>query len=72
MTYKVISETLLSEILGSYETFGTAVFDSSNNQVMKISDISTDCDKVLDIAKKCNDGNLDEIHLLNVIEDSFV
>lgn len=72
MTYMVISETLSSEILGHYETFGIAAFDESDNQVMKISDISIDRDKVLDIAQKCNECNLDAIHLLNVIEDSLV
>lgn len=72
MTYKVICETLSSEIIGHYETFGVAVFDSADNQVMKISDVSTDRDKVLDIVQKCNDGKLDAIHLLNVIEDSLV
>ena len=68
--YIPVKESLFSQELGSYCSFGMEVIE---NGVLhsKISDVSTDENFVAALARKCTAGELDPVHLPDVIEDSL-
>ena len=66
--YLPIKEILFTQELGQYCTYGIEVLERGVLH-SKISDISTDKNFVADLARRCTLGQLDPIHLLDVIED---
>ena len=68
MKYKLIKEHLFHPELGSYTTYGIAVYDGKH-LVRKISDVSTDKHRVRKLCRLCNRLRLDLEQLTDVIED---
>ena len=63
-------ELICSHDLGEYESFGISVL--KNNTVLSyVSDVSVDEQFILELAQRCTSGQLDPIHLYDVIEDSL-
>lgn len=69
-SYIPVKEDLFSRELGHYISFGIEALEHGS-LCRRISDISTDEDFVAALARKCTSGQLDPIHLLDVIEDSL-
>ena len=72
--YALISEKLFSSELGRYRSFGIRAFQKTEcgwREVAFVSDVSTDRAAVEQLARRCTDGQLDPIHLLDVVEDAL-
>ena len=61
-------ETCYDDDIGRYVTYGITV-RCDGEEVLSISDISTDKEKVERLAKLCNDNQLSICHIYDVIED---
>lgn len=70
-TYIPVREDLISPELGHYSSFEMEVLDKGTLS-SKVSDISTDESLVTVLTQRCTAGQLDPIHLFNVIEDMLV
>lgn len=69
--YVPFEESLQSDELGSYISFGIKAVDSSNRITTSVSDVSTDEAFVADLCNRCTLQQLNPIHLLDVIEDNI-
>ena len=72
--YALISEKLFSSELGRYRLFGIRAFQKTEcewREVAFVSDVSTDRAAVEQLARRCTEGQLDPIHLLDVVEDAL-
>ncbi len=69
--YIPFRESLYSDEIGSYISFGIKVFDSSGKEIASVSDVSADEAFVTALCKKCTLYRLQPIHLLDVIEDNL-
>ncbi len=72
--YALISEQLFSSELGHYRSFGIRAFQKTEcgwREVAFVSDVSTDRAAVEQLARRCTEGQLDPIHLLDVVEDAL-
>lgn len=72
--YALISEKLFSSELGHYRSFGIRAFQKTEcgwREVAFVSDVSTDRAAVEQLARRCTEGQLDPIHLLDVVEDAL-
>lgn len=67
--YLMFQETLFTNDLGEYSSFGIKVLDSDNNEIFSVSDVSVDECLVNTLCYDCNENFLEPIHLLDVIED---
>lgn len=67
--YLPFQESKYSEASGNYIAFGIKVFDSLNNEIFSVSDISLDHEFVQKLCADCNDSLLEPVHLCDVIED---
>ena len=67
--YLPIREAHYSDDLGRYISFGIKAVDSRNNVILFISDVSVNESLVNSICIDCTKGELNPIHLLDVIED---
>lgn len=68
--YALISEKLFSSELGRYRSFGIRAFQKTEcgwREVAFVSDVSTDRAAVEQLARRCTEGQLDPIHLLDVV-----
>ena len=73
--YISVSEELSSPILGQYHSFGIAAQQEVAGQwqvVCKVSDVSTDPVFVENLAARCTAGQLEPVHLLDIIEDALI
>ena len=70
LIYIPVKETLYSQELGHYCSFGIEVIEQGSLR-LKVADISTDGDFVAELVQRCSVGQLDPIHLYDVIEDSL-
>lgn len=73
--YISVSEELSSPILGQYHSFGIAAQKEVAGHwqvVCQVSDISTDPIFVENLAARCTAGQLEPVHLLDVIEDALI
>ena len=70
-SYEVVKETVTSEFLEKYITYGIKV-TRNGSLIELISDISTDRQKAERLASLCNDGQLHPIHIYDIIEDFLV
>ena len=68
--YSVICESLISEEGIEYTTYG--ILTSVGGEDIVISDITTDREALEDLVNRCNLGELDVIHLYDVVEDFLV
>ena len=66
-TYCVTSETFWHEDIGDYISHG--IIASSENNTITISDISVDRERVENLARKCNENDLEICHFHDVVED---
>ena len=62
------SETIYDEDIGSYVSYGITV-RCDGEEILTISDVSTDRKKVERLAELCNDKGLSVCHIYDVIED---
>ena len=73
--YISVSEELSSPILGQYHSFGIAAQEEVAGhwrQICQVSDVSTDPIFVENLAARCTAGQLEPVHLLDVIEDALI
>ena len=63
-------EELKSDELGTYTTYGVKVFENES-EVKYISDVSLDKHFVSELCRKCTEGQLEPIHLMDIIEDNI-
>ena len=73
--YISVSEELSSPILGQYHSFGIAAQQEVAGHwqvVCKVSDVSTDPIFVENLAARCTAGQLEPVHLLDIIEDALI
>lgn len=68
--YIPVKESLCSQELGRCFSFGIEV-QEQGLPCLKVADISTDESFVAKLARRCTSGQLDPIHLFDVIEDSL-
>lgn len=69
--YISYKEVLYSDEFGYYVTFGIRVIDSERGEICSVSDVSLDKEFVNRLCFDCTDGQLDPIHLMDVIEDNI-
>ena len=67
--YISVSEELSSPYLGRYRSFGIA---GHWQVVCKVSDVSTDPVFVENLAARCTAGQLEPVHLMDIIEDALI
>lgn len=70
--YTHFKEHLFSDYIGNYDTFGIKVFQKTDGEmqcISSISDVSIDSDLTELIAQECTQGQLDPIHLFDVVSD---
>ena len=66
--YVPIQQTIKSEDLGTYISYGISV-RAVEDEIIRVSDVSTEYDTVARLAQRCTENELDPIHLGEVIED---
>ena len=66
--YEAVRHTAISEEIGDYVTYGIRVSEGGR-ELSFTADVSTDRETVERLAANCTDGQLDPIHLGDVIED---
>lgn len=54
---------------GAYTTYGIRVLDYEQKELLAISDISLDEQRVVSLCQLCNQEKLDILHIMDVIED---
>ena len=72
--YALISEKLFSSELGHYRSFGIRAFQKTEcgwREVAFVADVATARATVKQLARRCTEGQLDPIHLLDVVEDAL-
>lgn len=69
--YVPVQEPLKDEDGNGYVSYGISI-RSVEDELAFVSDISTDFDKVRQLADLCTEQELDPIHLNDVIEDFLV
>lgn len=70
--YNIFVEVLKNEDSDAYTAYGICVCSMENNQrkeVLKVSDVSTDKEKVDNLVDLCNKEQLEPVHIYDVIED---
>ena len=66
--YEAVRHTAISEEIGNYVTYGIRVSEDGF-ELGFTPDVSTDMETVVRLAANCTAGQLDPIHLGDVIED---
>ena len=72
--YQLIKEEFFHEDIGRYTSFGIRVIYATYGvycELMRISDISADKERVLSLADLCTKSQLSPIHIFDVVSDSF-
>lgn len=69
--YLPFAESLRSDELGAYRSFGIKAADGDGRGIMSVSDVSLDRDFVAELCRKCTDCGLDPVHLQDVIDDNI-
>lgn len=67
--YRLFNETLNSSEIGEYKTTGIMVLDENENELIKMSDVSTNEDDVKKVVDLCNQEQVEPIHLYDILED---
>ena len=67
--YRLFNETLNSSENGEYKTTGIMVLDENENELIKMSDVSTNEDDVKKVVDLCNQEQVEPIHLYDILED---
>lgn len=66
--YIMVEERLSHPNLGEYLSFGIAAL-KNGEQIILVSDISTNKNDVLKLAERCSKEKLSPVHLYDVVED---
>jgi len=66
--YIMVEERLNHPNLGEYLSFGIAAL-KNGEQIILVSDISTNKNDVLKLAERCSKEKLSPVHLYDVVED---
>ena len=66
--YIMVEERLNDPNLGEYLSFGIAAL-KNGEQIILVSDISTNKNDVLKLAERCSKEKLSPVHLYDVVED---
>lgn len=66
--YSVLEENFTSEEGIEYKGYGIRIDDTDGNAFV-ISDVTDDSDALAALVEHCNDGELDTIHIYDVVED---
>lgn len=69
--YVPIKESLYSDELGSYISFGIKAVDLLGRDVTSVSDVSTNEAFITELCNLCTQEQLLPVHLLDVIEDNI-
>ena len=67
-SYEAVAQTLTADELGTYLTYGIRV-SLAERELAFVSDVTADRREIETLVKLCNDGQLDPVHLNDVIED---
>lgn len=67
--YRLFNETLNSSEIGEYKATGIMVLDENENELIKMSDVSTNEDDVKKVVDLCNQEQVEPIHLYDILED---
>lgn len=68
--YSLVEQFLSAPDIGSYQTFGIQVWQG-NTMVALISDVSPDRALVERLAAQCTNGQLEPVHILDVVHNSI-
>lgn len=74
VVYQVVKETLRSQEIGTYQTFGVGAYRSCQERLKRValvSDVFLEQEAAERFVKRCNQLQLDPSHLLDVIEDAL-
>ena len=72
LEYHTVKEILATEEIGTYTTYGIIGIETiDDNVTVFVPDVSSDRTFVEELAKKCTEGCLSPIHLIDVIEDEI-
>ncbi|MBQ8850428.1 MAG: hypothetical protein IJ011_08875 [Clostridia bacterium] len=66
--YEAVREELYSDEIGEYTAYGIAVY-LGNTRVEFISDLTNDQGEICSLVNKCNENQLDAVHVYDVVED---
>ena len=67
--YFPTTQNLSDEDLGTYTTYGVTVQDDEKKTILSISDVSPNKQFVIELCERCNQFQLDPIHLSDLIYD---
>lgn len=67
--YRMVKEELYLEECGSYHSYGIRVENEKGEVLDMVSDISTEQDAVSELTARCLHGELDPVHLRDVVTD---
>ena len=68
--YVTFKERFFSDDLGCYTSFGIKAIDTSNNDVLTVSDVSVNEAFVNELCRSFNLYQLDPIHLSDALDDA--
>ncbi len=71
LRYIPVPNNYESDALGEYISFDIHIINEDNDILLSISDVSTNENLVSDLCNLCNAGQLDPIHIYDVIEDTI-
>ena len=74
VTYCALKDNFEDDTLGSYSSFGIAVYTEENSikkRIIYIPDVFTEENRAAILVNKCNILSLDPEHLLDVIYDNL-
>lgn len=67
--YIPFKEILHSDEFGNYISFGIKVINNCENELLSVSDVTPDEQLAVSLCNECTQGQLDPIHLYDVIDD---
>ena len=67
--YVPTKQRLTTDDLGTYTTYGVIVQDGENRTILSVPDVSPDRAFVNGLCDRCNQFQLDPVHLRDVISD---
>lgn len=71
VTYQIVKELIYHSELGNYYSYGICAY-LNKKEIAHISDVFLEKDDAIKFVQKCNQLELDPIHLPEVIEDALL
>ena len=68
VTYDLVEDHIINDYCGEYDSYGIVVI-SDGTELKRISDISTDHEKIEKLVRLCNEVAVELVHIDSIVEN---